>query len=350
MWMLSILLLILILGIIILVHEFGHFMWAKKFGVYIYEFSIGMGPIIYTHKGKDGVDYNIRSIPIGGFVAMAGEVYEDNTKIKKEKFLCNKPWLQRIIILVAGVMNNFIFAIILLFICALFWGSSVIKPVVHEAVDGYPVKEAGIVSGDRIIAINNHKVSTWDVAQIVLAMKNDNGYTTFLIEHQDGSRETYNIVPKKEKDKETKQVREVYGISVEQEESHGLIDAINYSFSKFASIVHSMWLTIIGLFSGSISLKALSGPVGIYQIVDQSVGYGLSYIIYLIAFLSINVGFLNILPFPAFDGGRVFFLIIEKIKGSPINSRFENMCHTIGFILLILLMIYITIQDIIRIV
>ena len=350
MWILSVLLLILILGIIILVHEFGHFMWAKKFGVYIYEFSIGMGPILFTHKGKDGIDYNLRAVPIGGFVAMAGEVYEDDKKIKKDKFLCNKPWLQRIIILVAGVMNNFILAIILLFVCALFWGSSVVKPVVEEAVEGYPMKEAGITTGDTILEINDHKVSSWDVAQIILAMKNDKGYTTFLVKHKDGSTDTYNVTPKKEKDKETKQEREVYGITVKQEKSHGIIDAVEYSFAKFGSIVHSMWLTIGGLFTGNISIKALSGPVGIYQIVDQSVGYGLSYVIYLIAFLSINVGFLNILPFPAFDGGRVFFLIIEKIKGSPVNSKFENMCHTIGFILLIILMIYITIQDIIRIV
>jgi len=109
-----------------------------------------------------------------------------------------------------------------------------------------------------------------------------------------------------------------------------------------------MWLKIGGLITGKISLSAMSGPVGIYQVVDQSVGYGLDYIIYIIAFLSINVGFINILPFPAFDGGRVFFIAIEKIKGSPINAKFENTCHTIGFILLIILMIFITIHDIIN--
>ena len=109
-----------------------------------------------------------------------------------------------------------------------------------------------------------------------------------------------------------------------------------------------MALTIEGLFTGKISLQALSGPVGMYEVIDSSIGYGLNYMLYIVAFLSINVGFINILPFPAFDGGRVFFLIIEKIKGSPVNSKFENTCHLIGFALLILLMIYITIQDIFR--
>ena len=128
----------------------------------------------------------------------------------------------------------------------------------------------------------------------------------------------------------------------------GLWGGVKYAFQKFGSIVESMALTIEGLFTGKISLQALSGPVGMYEVIDQSIGYGISYMMYIIAFLSINVGFINILPFPAFDGGHVLFLIIEKIKGSPVNAKFESICHLIGFALLFLLMIYITIQDVIR--
>ena len=350
MWILTLLLMIFILGIIILVHELGHFFWAKKFGVHIYEFSIGMGPILHTHKGKDKIDYNIRAIPIGGFVAMAGEVYEDAKNIKKEDFMCNKPWLQRVIILIAGVMNNFLLALILLFVTALIWGSTVLKPVVDEVLLDYPMAEAGIVSGDTIVAINGHKTKTWDVAQIVLVMKNKNDYTEFVVRHKDNTIDTYKVTPIEVKDEETGEKRTMYGMSVKADEQKGFVPAVKYAFSKFGSIVHSMWLTIGGLINGKISMKALSGPVGIYQVVDESVGYGLDYILYLVAFLSLNVGFINILPFPAFDGGHVLFLIIEKIKGSPVNQKFENICHTIGFFLLILLMIYITIQDIIRIV
>ena len=110
----------------------------------------------------------------------------------------------------------------------------------------------------------------------------------------------------------------------------------------------SMILTITSLFSGKISLNALSGPVGIYGVVGDSISMGISQLIYIVAFLSINVGFINILPFPAFDGGRVLFMIIEKIKRSPVDAKIENAFHTIGFILLILLMLYITFQDILR--
>ncbi|MEG0977446.1 MAG: RIP metalloprotease RseP [Bacilli bacterium] len=348
MWFLTLLLLIFILGIIILVHELGHFLWAKKFDVYIYEFSIGMGPVIFTHLGKDKIKYNIRAVPIGGFVQMAGEVYEDDEKIDKSRFMCNKPWYQRIIILVAGVVNNFILAIILLFVGALIWGGTALKPVVKETAKNSPMAEAGIVAGDEITEINGHRVTSWDTAQIVLFMKNKNDFSTFVIKHENGKKETYKITPSLIKDEENKTERKVFGITIANANTDGFFNSLKYSFCKFGSIVESMWMTIVGLFTGKISINALSGPVGIYQVVGQSATQGLRSIIYIVAFLSLNVGFINILPFPAFDGGRIFFLIVEKIKGSPINSKFENICHVVGFALLILLMIYITFQDIIK--
>lgn len=348
MWFISLLVLIFILGIIILVHEFGHFIWAKIFKVHIYEFSIGMGPIIFTHKGKDKVDYNIRAIPIGGFVSMAGEVYEDDEKIDKKAFMCNKPWYQRVIILVAGVFNNFLLAILILFISSLIWGGTINIPEVKDVVADMPMAEAGIVAGDKILEINGRKVSNWDSAQILLIMKSKDNIYDLKIEHNDGDIENIKVSPIVEKDEETGIETQVFGVYIEQETITGLWGSIKYSFIKFGSIVNSMALTIEGLFTGKISIQALSGPVGMYEVVDESISYGISYMLYIIAFLSINVGFINILPFPAFDGGHVFFLIIEKIKGSPVNSKFENTCHLIGFALLFLLMIYITIQDVIR--
>lgn len=347
MWILTLLLFILILGIIILVHEFGHFIWAKKFGVHIYEFSIGMGPVVLSKKGKDGIAYNLRAFPIGGFVQMAGEVYEDDEKIPKEKFMCNKPWHQRLIILVAGVMNNFILAIVILFFYGLIWGVTSLTPVVKEVLPDYPMAEAGIVAGDTIVGINSYEVKTWDKAQIVLAFKNKNEYYTFDIKHEDGSVETYKVTPKVEENEDGEETK-VFGVSINTDAKQGLWASIKFTFQKFGSIVESMALTVVSLFTGKLSLNSLSGPVGIYQVVDQGVTLGVSYIFYILAFLSINVGFINILPFPAFDGGRVLFMIIEKIKGSPVDSKIENVFHTVGFVLLMILMIYITFQDIFR--
>ena len=347
MWFVSLLILIFILGIIILVHEFGHFIWAKIFKVHIYEFSIGMGPIIFTHKGKDKIDYNIRAIPLGGFVSMAGEVYEDDDKIDKKSFMCNKPWWQRIIILVAGVTNNFIMALLILFVSALIWGGNISLPVVDDVVEDFPMEKAGIVAGDKILEINGRKVNNWDAAQILFIMESKDNKYELKIENEDGKVRDVIVEPKVEKSDDGIETK-TFGIYIKTETLKGFFGSIKYAFLKFGSIVESMALTIEGLFTGKISLQALSGPVGMYEVIDSSIGYGLNYMLYIVAFLSINVGFINILPFPAFDGGRVFFLIIEKIKGSPVNSKFENTCHLIGFALLILLMIYITIQDIFR--
>ena len=168
-----------ILGIIILVHEFGHFITAKKAGVHIYEFSIGMGPVIHTKKGRDGINYNIRALPIGGFVAMAGEVYEDDGKIKADKFLCNKRWYERLIILAAGVFNNFVMAFVFLFLIALIWNPTPISPILGEIEVGSAAYEAGMQEGDQIIAINDRKTTSWDVAQIYLYYKSDSGIYDF---------------------------------------------------------------------------------------------------------------------------------------------------------------------------
>ncbi len=347
MWLVTILLLVLILSIIILVHEFGHFIWAKKCGVYIYEFSLGMGPVLFTHKGRDGINYNIRAFPIGGFVSMAGEVYEDDEKIKKERFMCNKPWLQRLMILIAGVVNNFILAIVLLFFIALIGGSTTTKPIVGTILENSAIAKSGIEVGDQILAINGIKSSSWDKLQIALYRKNPKDSFEFVVKKKDGSEKTYQVIPEKVKDENGIETNK-FGFGIDTTKYHGIIASLKYAFLKFESIVDSMILTITSLFTGKISLNALSGPVGMYEVVDSSMGLGLSQFLYIIAFLSINVGFINILPFPAFDGGRVLFMIIEKIKGSPMNAKIENAFHTVGFLLLMILMIYITCQDILK--
>ena len=355
LFIIKILLLLFILGIIILVHEFGHFIWAKTFGVHIYEFSIGMGPLLHTHKGKkDGINYNIRAIPIGGFVSMAGEVYdsgevdENNKKIKKDKLMCNKKWWQRLIILVAGVVNNFILAIVILFIYTLIWGGGAITPKVLNVVEDKPAAAAGVKSGDVITKINGYNVSSWDKAQIILYYKNTNEYYTFEVKHTDGTKEEIKIKPEIIKDEETGAESKLFGIQIDAEDTSNVFKSFIYSIRKFNSIISSMVYTIWGLISGKIGLSALSGPVGIYEVVGETINYGINYFLYILAFLSINVGFINILPFPAFDGGHVLFLIIEKIKGSPVNAKIENTCHLIGFILIFLLMIVVTISDIIK--
>ena len=345
MWFLTLLLFFLILGILVTIHEFGHFIVAKKCGVHIYEFSIGMGPLIFKHMGKDKIQYSIRALPIGGYVQMAGEVEEDDKKVKKDKFMCNKPWWQRILILCAGVTMNFILALVLLFFYGLIWGSDSMDPVITEVVKDSPMEKAGAKEGDVIVSVNGKKTNTWDMAQIELLLKDSDNIYDIEVKRGD-KKEILHVSP--ETVTEEKVERKVYGIKVSDKKEYGFFAAVKFAFKKFATVYHTMIRTISGLITGKISLKSLSGPVGIYSVVSDSAKSGIKYVIYLMAFLSINLGFVNILPFPAFDGGHVLFVIIELIRRKPVNKKVESIFHLIGFILIFLLMIIVTIQDVIR--
>lgn len=347
----TILVLIIMLGLLIFVHELGHFIMAKKNGVYVYEFALGMGPKIFSFKRKNKKDptiYSLRVFPIGGFCSMAGEVeYIEDEKVKKHEYMCNKtPW-QRFQILVAGVTMNFILALVLLFIQALIFGSANPDSYVGRLEEGYPISNAGIEVGDRIVSINGRKTNTWDKITIALALKYDSDIYTFEVEKEDGTIKTYEITPKVIKNEDGTESK-VFGFGQSEKLEKGVVNAIEYAFSKFASTISTMNSIIGNLIIGKLSINSLSGPVGMYSVVGQSIALGFNSILYLTAYLSINLGYVNFLPFPAFDGGRILFVIIEKIKGSPVNPKLENTLHNIGFILLMILMLVITFNDILR--
>lgn len=338
---------ILILGVTIFVHELGHFIFAKRAGIYVYEFAIGMGPKLYSFKRKnDETTYSIRMIPLGGFVQMAGEEIEVDKNIPEDKRMQSKTWFQRFLTIVAGCVFNFILAFILLFLIGLFYGSPELKPYIGEALDDYPAAEAGLQKGDLILSINGDNMKTSDEVFMKLELVKKGSELKFEVKKSNGDIEIYNILPKKEIVDDVTIYK--YGMSFTDEVHHGFVSAIEFAIVKFAAIFKTMYQVIGNLITGNLGLNNLAGPVGIYNIVGEEASAGFENVIYLIAFLSINIGFVNFLPFPAFDGGRLLFLIIEKIKGSKVNPKVENIIHAIGFALLILLMIIITIQDISR--
>lgn len=346
-FLIDLILFILILGSIVFVHEFGHFMMAKLTGVYVYEFAIGMGPKLWSKKGKE-TEYTLRAIPIGGFCMMAGEDLEDDDlkKVPKNKRLqSKKPW-QRFLIMFFGAGNNFIFAILLLFAIGLIWGGSSMEPVVTSVLKNSAAANSGIEAGDRILEINGHSISTTDDISLYLAVADPEEASDIKVEKENDSVKTYSIQPKKKK--VDGQTTYQYGIGMQQEVQHGFLAAIQFTYKKTISVFKQMGVTVGYLFTGGISISQLSGPVGIFSIVGDQSSAGIMNIIYLVAFLSINVGFINLLPIPAFDGGHILFIIIEKIKGSPVNPETENKIHTIGLFLLMLLMVVITFNDILR--
>lgn len=352
--MVALILLIVILGILIFVHELGHFVTAKNRGAYVYEFSLGMGPKLFSFKRKketgDPTEYSLRAFPIGGFCAIAGEVDENDgmeVKLKKSDYMCNKKIWERCLILIAGVTMNFITGILILFISGLIWGSIEQSSFVGQAPEGYPVADAGIEVGDRILAIDGHKVNTWDKITLVLNLKHESKEYVFKVEKEDGSVKEYTVIPKTVEN-EDGTTSKVFGIGQDPTKKRGLGAAIKYAFTKTGSIISSMGMIIGSLFTGKLSLGALSGPVGVYSIVGEAAKTSAESVLYLMAYLSLNLGFINILPFPAFDGGRVLFLIIEAIRGKKMNPKVENMINSIGFALLMLLMLVITIKDVIN--
>ena len=338
---------ILILGLIIFIHELGHFIFAKKARVYVYEFAIGMGPKIISKKSKKSETiYSLRLIPLGGFCAMAGEDLEDKD-VPPEKNLNNKTWIQRFMVLFAGPMMNFILAFVLLFMYALIFGSYETKPIVGKVAKDGPAYVAGLQSGDKILKINNKKVGSWDSAITELQFINKD-QVTFNVERNNKSMNII-IRPEKKTDKNDN-VTYYYGIAQNNEKKYGLIASAKFSLNKLASLTHSMTTIIKGLFTGKVGLSSMSGPVGIYEVVGQQAKAGISNLIYLTAYLSINVGYMNLIPFPAFDGGRILFLIIEAIRRKKVTPKIEATINNVGFALLIILMLFITGNDIIRII
>ena len=410
---------ILILGTTVFVHELGHFMFAKKYGVHVYEFSLGMGPRLFKFNRKnDETDYCIRLFPIGGFVQMAGEEIEEDEDIPEEKRLTSKPPFQRFMIMIAGVMMNFITAIIFLFFIGLFHTVS----LNNVYVDGSTIK--GLKNNDRIVAINDHFVNNYDKLALEMTIVGDKDFTMTLKNKEGkkydvkvnpvevgasylpygkdygfsvydlkitesnikGLKKDYEIVKindkkitnydellneledkdefkltvKTDKDETKKfdiKVKDKkeditlgfsYGFYLKGEPQKGFIAAIKYSTYKFFSSIEQMIFTVFYLITGDISLSMKSGPVGIFNVVDSVSSTGFVNIISLLCLICINVGFINILPLPAFDGGHVVFILIEKIKGSKVDPKIENTIHNIGFILLMILMVLITYNDIIK--
>ena len=332
----------LVLGITVFIHEFGHFIFAKKAGVYVYEFSIGMGPKLFSFKRKnDETAYSIRLFPIGGFVQMAGEEISVDENVPLEKHMYKKTWLQRASIIVAGVLFNFLLAIILLFVISLFVGANDNKAFIGEISNEYNAINTDLKVNDEIIYLNDKKANNIDKFNLQLQL-NYGKDLNLVVKDVNGKTKDITIKPIKED--------EVYhyGFSIISKETKGLIASIKYAFVKFFSLIEQMVLIIGYLVTGTLKLNTLSGPVGIFNVVGESAKAGLINLVYLVAYLCINVGFINIMPFPAFDGGRLLFLIIEKIKGSPVTPKIENTIHAVGFVFLMILMVVITYNDIVR--
>ena len=268
--MLTLLYFILILGVIVLVHEFGHFLFAKIFGIYVYEFSIGMGPRLWHHKKKGGeTDYSIRLLPIGGYCALAGEDPTEESDVPKDRMLNHKPVWQRFIVMVAGATFNFLLALVILFAIAIFWGAPTTDPVLTGVEDGMPAQVAGLEAGDYIQKVNGKKTSTIDDVSVYIQLADKSKPVEFQVKKQNGEIKTISVTALKEEIDGVTTYR--LGVAFESQIRHSVGAVFEYTFVKMGSLFKQMFITVEGLFTGDIGLNQLSGPVGIYSIVNYCI-------------------------------------------------------------------------------
>ena len=348
-FLVTIIILFIMLGLIISVHEFGHFIAAKKSGVYVDEFSLGMGPQLFKYKPKNSeTTYSLRLLPIGGYVSMAEKEIKE-LKIKKDRILANKKFKNVFWVLINGIVFNFILAIILFFISGLIYGRPVSQAIISKVVENGSAYKAGLEAGDKILEVNGTKINTWDDFILEASAKKLQDNYEFKVLKADGTTKVYSLMPEV-KMENGEEVR-VFGIASTGVTYHkGFTNALKYAFIGTYENTITIFKIIGSLFTGQVSVKNLSGPVGIYSLVDTVKSQGLLTLLYLTAYLSINVGVVNLLPIPVFDGGRIFILIIETITGHKNSEKLELILNYVGFGLMILLMLFVTYNDITRLV
>ncbi len=337
---------LLFFGVIIMIHECGHFACAKLFKVKVNEFSLGMGPALFKRKKGDTL-YAVRLFPIGGYVAMEGEddASEDDRAFNK------KPVWQKMIIVVAGALMNlilgFILMVLLLTTSTDLIGTNTIKEFYPDAVSS----QYGLQAGDRFVEIDGHHV--WSELDLSFLMsRSQDGVFDFVVE-RNGEKVTLNDVHFA--------TEQQNGITLIQYdfiiigEQPGFLNIVKNAFTQSASIVRMVWLSVFDLVTGRYGMSELAGPVGTVDIIAdvtaQAVSSGsLTNLLTIMAFITINVGVANLLPLPALDGGRFLFLAVEAVRRKPVNPKYEGYVHAAGLALLLLLMVVVTYNDIARIV
>lgn len=337
----TIVIFIIALSALILIHELGHFLAAKWFGLLVEEFGIGFPPRLFGKKIGETV-YSVNLLPFGGFVRIHGESRDRHViETQPEKsFWFLRAW-KRAVILGAGVIMNFVLGWIVL--AAIYMVGAPKGVIVTNVSPDSPAASAGLLQNDRILDFER----TEDFINFVNGKK---GEEIMVRVARGGETTEVNVVPRVN----PPEGQGPLGVSLTevgfsklpffQSLKEGLVS----SFKILGGIVAALAGLIGGIFIGKPALESFVGPVGVFQAASQAADFGFAYFMQIIGLISLNLVVLNVLPIPALDGGRLFFLLIEKLKGSPIRPERERAANAIGFIALLLLMVAITIRDVIK--
>lgn len=337
-----IIMILLMFTIIVVAHEWGHYITAKKNGVLVHEFAIGMGPILWA-KQVGETQYSIRFLPIGGYCRMEEEVGENHNP---RAMFSKKPW-QKLIIVSAGAVMNFVLAWVLFTGFSGYLGIS--SNIISEVQVDTPAAVANLKANDKILAINGHKVKNLGDLQ----------------QYMESTPKTYNLTIKRDGQTmdisvETKVIGNEqnarFGFTIKKQHFN-IFENIKMGFLMMIGAIRLVWDSLVGLISGAVGLDQMAGIVGVVdagsQVWDSSMKSGgvnlaIMNMVYLAALLSANLGVMNLLPLPALDGGRILFILIEMIRGKAVPPEKEGAVHFIGLVLLMLLTVVVLYNDIMR--
>ena len=344
--MMTFILFILIFGVVVISHEFGHFLIAKANGIHVVEFAVGMGPTVFSWKKRE-TKYSIKLLPLGGACMFEGEdgLNTREGENTEGSFLQANVWA-RISTVLAGPIFNFILGAVIAVILAsvmVFY-----DPVISGVTQGGPAQQAGLQEGDVITALNGDRV--YLLEEVLLFNRVNNGKEFTLEYERDGQRDTVTITP---------QLNEstggyVMGIYVGEALKAEGLDVLKYAWYEVRYCVRSTWQSLGLLLRGQVQSDEVAGPVGIAVNVvgktyTQTKQYGWETVAlnmgYITLLLTINLGMLNLLPVPALDGGRLVFLLVEVIRGKPVPPEKEGMVHFIGLVFFMILMVIVFFND-----
>lgn len=340
MSILHILLTVIMISVLALLHELGHFMTARIFHVPVKEFAVGMGPKLLSKKSrKSGTAYSLRALPIGGFVSMVGED-EDS---EDENALCKKPVWQRMIITVAGSLMNIITGFVLMLIVVLL-SVRIGETTVSGFADGALTEKSGLMIGDEILSVDGNSVHvagelSYEImrnATRPIDLKVRRGGEVITLEDVYFPTETVEGVKFG--------VADFFCAPVEK----NLPNVLKQTFFRSVSAVKMVWESLVDLVTGRYSVEHVSGPVGVATAVSDAAKSGVADFLFLAVVVAMNLGVFNLLPIPALDGGRLFFQLVELVRGKPVKPHVEGYIHFAGIVLLMLLMVVVTFKDILN--
>lgn len=339
------------LGVLVFVHEFGHFAVAKWAGVKVQRFSIGFGPVIFGWR-RGETEYAISALPLGGYVKMLGEGEDDpEAAAEPERAFLNHPY--RAAIVAAGPLMNIVFAFVAY--AALFVAVGVQEPstlpVMGGVIAGLPAAAAGLQARDRIVSIEGQPIETW--MQLSEAVRASGGKRLRLEVERGGERLTVEVTPVLQENRTlfNEPAGESYRIGIEASTDWRAVaplEAIEMAATQTATAVQVVALGLLKMVQGRVALQELGGPIAIAQAAGQHAREGAANFLYMLAFLSVNLAVLNVLPIPALDGGHLAFFAIEGLLRRPLRKRHREIAQNVGFVVLVALMVFVIYNDIHR--